>query len=211
MESDTNGQPSDGIQASEAQQPEQHLQSPLMTTTVSTKTTATATTTNTNTHSQYTDNNVSIIETNGYENATNDSNRSEGEDSYDDEYEEGEESDDDNDLDEEPKLRYRRVGASVRELLDRDTASTLKVSEKFVVRVVVTIKTRIISSYLLSFLCRLSGRTGVLCMFWTLKATWSKASNVILRLSTISPSMRQMNTLPVLRTMVSLLFLSCIE
>ncbi|KAI8332834.1 hypothetical protein BC941DRAFT_462763 [Chlamydoabsidia padenii] len=57
------------------------------------------------------------------ENETND---------YDDEYEEGEESDDDKGLDEEPKLRYRRVGASVRDLLDRDTASTLKVSEKFV-------------------------------------------------------------------------------
>lgn len=211
METDTSGQPSDDIQASETRQPEQRLQSPLMTTTVSTKTTATTTTTNTNTHSQYTDNNVSIIETNGYENTTNDSNQSEGEDSYDDEYEEGEESDDDNDLDEEPKLRYRRVGASVRELLDRDTASTLKVSEKFVVSAIDTTKTHDTHSSLLPFWCRLSGRTGVLCMCWTLKATLSKASNAILRLSTISPLMLQMNTLPVLQMMVSQLSVSCIN
>ncbi|KAI8088964.1 uncharacterized protein BX664DRAFT_263200 [Halteromyces radiatus] len=52
---------------------------------------------------------------------------------YDDESSYGEEeSDDGNDLEDEPKLRYRRVGASVRDLLDRDTASTLKVSDKFV-------------------------------------------------------------------------------
>jgi hypothetical protein len=55
------------------------------------------------------------------------------EDEYDEEYEEETDSDDDNDDPDEPKLRYRRVGASVKELLDKDTASTLRVSDKFVV------------------------------------------------------------------------------
>lgn len=48
----------------------------------------------------------------------------------DEEYETEEEDDDDED---EPKLRYRRVGASVKELLDKDTASTLRVCDRFVV------------------------------------------------------------------------------
>lgn len=51
---------------------------------------------------------------------------------YDDEQEEEEESDEDDDDIDEPKLRYRRVGANVKELLDKDTASTLRVSDKFV-------------------------------------------------------------------------------
>lgn len=53
-------------------------------------------------------------------------------DEYDEDEEEEETDDDDDDLD-EPKLRYRRVGAGVKELLDKDTASTLCVSDKFVV------------------------------------------------------------------------------
>ncbi|CEP10790.1 hypothetical protein [Parasitella parasitica] len=52
------------------------------------------------------------------------------EDEYDDEEDE-EETDDDDNLD-EPKLRYRRVGASVKELLDKDAASILRVSDRFV-------------------------------------------------------------------------------
>ncbi|GAA5814860.1 hypothetical protein MFLAVUS_008363 [Mucor flavus] len=51
---------------------------------------------------------------------------------YDDEQEEEEETDEDDDDIDEPKLRYRRVGANVKELLDKDTASTLRVSDKFV-------------------------------------------------------------------------------
>lgn len=66
---------------------------------------------------------------------------SEFERSADDEYhseddgqqEEEEAEDSDEDMDEEPKLRYRRVGAGLREILDKDTASTLRVSDKFVV------------------------------------------------------------------------------
>lgn len=51
---------------------------------------------------------------------------------YDQEEETDEDDEDDDNLD-EPKLRYRRVGASVKELLDKDTASTLRVSDRFVV------------------------------------------------------------------------------
>lgn len=47
--------------------------------------------------------------------------------------EEEEETDDDEDIDEEPKLKYRRLSAGIRDLLEKDTASTLKVTEKFVV------------------------------------------------------------------------------
>ncbi|ORX62542.1 vacuolar protein sorting-associated protein 41 [Hesseltinella vesiculosa] len=46
---------------------------------------------------------------------------------------EEDDDDDDSDYDEEPKLRYRRLGASVRELFAKDAASVLKVSDKFVV------------------------------------------------------------------------------
>lgn len=55
------------------------------------------------------------------------------EDEDDDEEEETDEDDEDDDNLDEPKLRYRRVGASVKELLDKDTASTLRVSDRFVV------------------------------------------------------------------------------
>lgn len=51
-----------------------------------------------------------------------------------DEEDEDETDEDDDSLD-EPKLRYRRVGASVKELLDKDTASTLRVSDRFVVSI----------------------------------------------------------------------------
>jgi hypothetical protein len=61
-----------------------------------------------------------------------DSNLEEGEEDEDEEEEETSDEDDIDDPD-EPKLRYRRVGASVKELLDKDTASTLRVSDKFVV------------------------------------------------------------------------------
>lgn len=44
-----------------------------------------------------------------------------------------EDDDDDDDDQDEPKLRYRRVGASLKEILEKDTASTLRVSERFVV------------------------------------------------------------------------------
>lgn len=53
----------------------------------------------------------------------------------DEEYDEEDETDEDDDNLDEPKLRYRRVGASVKELLDKDTASTLRVSDRFVVNV----------------------------------------------------------------------------
>ncbi|KAI9281912.1 hypothetical protein BY458DRAFT_468772 [Sporodiniella umbellata] len=46
------------------------------------------------------------------------------------EYEE--EYDEDEDDEDEPKLRYRRVAASVKDILEKDTASTIRVSEKFV-------------------------------------------------------------------------------
>lgn len=57
--------------------------------------------------------------------------------STDEEYDEEEiteddDTEDDDDQD-EPKLRYRRVGASLKEILEKDTASTLRVSERFVV------------------------------------------------------------------------------
>ena len=57
-----------------------------------------------------------------------------GSEEYDDEYDEDEEDEDDYDdnLD-EPKLRYRRVGANVKEILEKDTASTIRVSERFLV------------------------------------------------------------------------------
>ncbi|KAI8371458.1 uncharacterized protein BYT42DRAFT_594997 [Radiomyces spectabilis] len=55
-----------------------------------------------------------------------------GHDSDDEEDEDEEESDDGDDIDEEPKLRYRRVGAGVSELLGKDAASVLRVSDKFV-------------------------------------------------------------------------------
>ncbi|CDS11660.1 hypothetical protein LRAMOSA03923 [Lichtheimia ramosa] len=45
---------------------------------------------------------------------------------------ESEDSEDEEDMEEEPKLRYRRVGAGVRDLLEKDTASALRVSDKFV-------------------------------------------------------------------------------
>ncbi|KAI8987337.1 hypothetical protein BDF20DRAFT_814816 [Mycotypha africana] len=45
---------------------------------------------------------------------------------------EDEEEDDEDEDEDEPKLRYRRVGASVKELLQKDTASTLRVSDRFV-------------------------------------------------------------------------------
>lgn len=47
---------------------------------------------------------------------------------------ESEDSEDEEDMEEEPKLRYRRVGAGVRDLLEKDTASALRVSDKFVVK-----------------------------------------------------------------------------
>ncbi|KAI8139914.1 hypothetical protein BJV82DRAFT_625472 [Fennellomyces sp. T-0311] len=50
---------------------------------------------------------------------------------YSDDGGESEDSDED-DMEEEPKLRYRRVGAGVRDLLDKDAASALRVSDKFV-------------------------------------------------------------------------------
>lgn len=53
----------------------------------------------------------------------------------DDDQEEEDETDEDDDSLDEPKLRYRRVGASVKELLDKDTASTLRVSDRFVVSI----------------------------------------------------------------------------
>ncbi|KAF7728592.1 Vacuolar protein sorting-associated protein 41 [Apophysomyces ossiformis] len=67
----------------------------------------------------------------------NEDEQEEDEDGGEDEYsdigsEEEEEDDEDDDLEEEPKLRYRRVGAGVRDLLSTDTASTLRVSGKFV-------------------------------------------------------------------------------
>lgn len=52
-------------------------------------------------------------------------------DEYETNSEDYEESDEDDDNVDEPKLRYRRVGASVKELLDKDTASTIRVSDKF--------------------------------------------------------------------------------
>jgi hypothetical protein len=64
--------------------------------------------------------------------------------STDEEYDQDEitEDDEDDDLDDEddddqdePKLRYRRVGASLKEILEKDTASTLRVSERFVVKI----------------------------------------------------------------------------
>ncbi|KAI9486141.1 MAG: hypothetical protein EXX96DRAFT_471553 [Benjaminiella poitrasii] len=58
-------------------------------------------------------------------NVTEDASDSNEEEEYDDT------TDEDDDLD-EPKLRYRRVGASVKEILDKDTASTLRVSDRFV-------------------------------------------------------------------------------
>ncbi|KAI9306269.1 hypothetical protein BJ944DRAFT_160178 [Cunninghamella echinulata] len=51
---------------------------------------------------------------------------------YEEDGEEEEETDDDEDIDEEPKLKYRRLSAGIRDLLEKDTASTLKVTEKFV-------------------------------------------------------------------------------
>ncbi|KAG0184699.1 Vacuolar protein sorting-associated protein 41, partial [Apophysomyces sp. BC1034] len=72
-------------------------------------------------------------------NSVHDDNDSQMESYDDEEYdndetdsEDDEEDDDDDDLEEEPKLRYRRVGAGVRDLLSKDTASTLRVSGKFV-------------------------------------------------------------------------------
>ncbi|KAG1220949.1 hypothetical protein G6F35_006336 [Rhizopus arrhizus] len=47
------------------------------------------------------------------------------------EYYEEEEDDEEEDDEDEPKLRYRRVGASVKDILEKDTASTIKVSDKF--------------------------------------------------------------------------------
>ena len=52
---------------------------------------------------------------------------------YSDDGAESEDSNEDDDMEEEPKLRYRRVGAGVRDLLDKDAASALRVSDKFVV------------------------------------------------------------------------------
>lgn len=48
--------------------------------------------------------------------------------------EDDDEDDEDDDDQDEPKLRYRRVGASLKEILEKDTASTLRVSERFVVK-----------------------------------------------------------------------------
>lgn len=53
------------------------------------------------------------------------------EEEYETNSEDYEESDEDDDNVDEPKLRYRRVGASVKEILDKDTASTIRVSGKF--------------------------------------------------------------------------------
>jgi hypothetical protein len=50
---------------------------------------------------------------------------------YEDEEDDDEEDEDD---EEEPKLRYRRIGAGVRDILEKDNASTLRVTDKFVVR-----------------------------------------------------------------------------
>jgi hypothetical protein len=50
------------------------------------------------------------------------------------EYYEEEEDDEEEDDEDEPKLRYRRVGASVKDILEKDTASTIKVSDKFMVQ-----------------------------------------------------------------------------
>ncbi|KAI8073983.1 hypothetical protein BC940DRAFT_363920 [Gongronella butleri] len=50
-----------------------------------------------------------------------------------DDHDSDSEEEDDDDYDEEPKLRYRRLGASVRDLLDKDAASVLKVTDKLVV------------------------------------------------------------------------------
>ena len=55
------------------------------------------------------------------------------EEDYDDEYDEDEEDEDYDDNLDEPKLRYRRVGANVKEILEKDTASTIRVSERFLV------------------------------------------------------------------------------
>jgi hypothetical protein len=61
-------------------------------------------------------------------------NTQEGDEEYDYEDEEEEDDDDDEDDEEEPKLRYRRIGAGVRDILEKDNASTLRVTDKFVVR-----------------------------------------------------------------------------
>ncbi|CAO3637448.1 unnamed protein product [Cunninghamella blakesleeana] len=76
-----------------------------------------------------------MIETDNDSLSSNRSQRDEGsfydnEEDYDDGEEE--ESDGDEDLDEEPKLKYKRLGAGVRELLEKNTASTIRVTEKFV-------------------------------------------------------------------------------
>lgn len=60
--------------------------------------------------------------------------QTEQDEEYDSDDGESEDSEDEEDLEEEPKLRYRRVGGGVRELLDKDAASTLRVTDKFVVR-----------------------------------------------------------------------------
>jgi hypothetical protein len=77
-----------------------------------------------------------------------------------DDNEEGDE-DEGEDEDEEPALKYERFGGAFQDLLKKDSASALVVSNKYLVRCY------LIQRYPLTSLCRLSVRTMGLHISWT--------------------------------------------
>ena len=91
-----------------------------------------------------------------------------GEEDGKDEYEDGDddededEEDDDDDDDDEPALKYERFGGAFQDLLKKDSASALAVSNKFLVDHVV-----IAQCLLLTLVRRRLVRTMVLYIFWT--------------------------------------------
>jgi hypothetical protein len=100
-------------------------------------------------------------------NTTGSAHRSESDGTEDEEDEaegdedDNEEEDEDEDEDEEPALKYERFGGAFQDLLKKDSASALVVSNKYLVRCYPTQWSPLTS------LCRLSVRTMGLHISWT--------------------------------------------